>query len=77
MDIRARLQTFFASHLASFDSGRPLHEQLSSLEIYTVISKLELEFGVHIHSLEMTRDRFKNLDTVTELVEQKLRAKPL
>lgn len=75
MDTHAKLKSFLSAEIARFDPDRSLIEQVNSLELYALVTKLEKAFGVRIHSLEINQDKFRGVDTLTSLLEEKLKRK--
>lgn len=71
-DIRTKLLAFFQREVPSFDPGRAIPGQTNSLQLFALVARLEKEFGVRIHSMEITGKEFHDLDSVSRLLARKL-----
>ena len=71
--LRERLIIILTTAIPGFDESSPLSGQINSLQIYALVSMLEKEFGVSIHSIEITSSRFCTVTGILEILEGKLK----
>jgi acyl carrier protein len=73
MDIRQRIIRLIEKQMADFDPAYSLAEQLDSLQLFTLMSFIEEEFGIHFLALELRNENISELDKLTALVASKLK----
>lgn len=71
-EIRGRLNQFLVDQLGQFDPEKPLWRQVDSLQLLTLITRIEEEFQIKIYSIEATGPAFQSLDGMTQLLLAKL-----
>ena len=73
-EIQAHLTVFLLNQIDGFDPFLPIVGQINSLQIYSVIPKLEKEFGVQIYSIEITTTDFSTIQNLAKLIWAKINA---
>jgi acyl carrier protein len=71
-DIRKKLIEVFENSIPGFDPTLSLNRQINSLQIYALLPVLEKEFGVAIHSMEVTGQFFGSVNSIVDLLSVKL-----
>lgn len=74
-EIKKKLLHICERELQGFDPNAPLLQQANSLQIYALVPLLESEFGMHIHSMEITGNDFHSIHSLAELLARKMRAR--
>ena len=71
-DLNLRLKKFLSSQVDSFRPEQPLYEQVSSLDLLTLITRLEKEFAIKFQSSELRVENFSSVEKLATVINIKV-----
>ena len=70
-----KVEELLRTQVPGLDIGKPLTQQLNSLAIFMVISKIEREFGIKFHSMELNDRLLSSFQNLSAAVDKKVSQK--